>query len=154
MNLVRLTDKALREYEQAREMLLAFTRDQNRISNYFRAIDHLENCVSATHRASLQAEVVRPRLGRSLALTGHQKDRLVEIRDVIEHMDDRLTGKLPAWKKNALVIGPGEPTMLMPLDRRVQIGSYKLTYRDLASCISKLYRLVMEIREVPISRPG
>ena len=55
INFARLTDKALREYNAARAELLRYVepRDGLRMSIYLRALDHLENCVSATHRAVL-----------------------------------------------------------------------------------------------------
>ena len=68
MNFVRLTDKALREYDAARAEVISYLQPANglRTSAYLRAIDHMENCVSATHRAVLNAKALRShRVGRS-----------------------------------------------------------------------------------------
>ncbi len=68
MNFSRLTDKALREYDAARAELLAFVEPHGglRASPYLRAIDHMENCVSATHRAVLNARALREgKIGRA-----------------------------------------------------------------------------------------
>jgi hypothetical protein len=63
MNFSRLTDKALREYDAARaELLIYFTPVDGgllRTTPYLRAIDHMENCVSATNRAVLNARALR-----------------------------------------------------------------------------------------------
>ena len=61
MNFSRLTDKALREYDAARAELLLYVSppDGLRTSPYLRAIDHMENCVSATCRAVLIEEFAR-----------------------------------------------------------------------------------------------
>lgn len=58
-NLVRLTDQGLREYEAARHELARWlATDNNMIGPYFRAIDSLEQCIVATHRAMLMAEAI------------------------------------------------------------------------------------------------
>jgi hypothetical protein len=64
MNFSRLTDKALREYDAARAELLRLVSPHVGLgtSSYLRAIDHMENCVSATHRAVLNAQALRTTL--------------------------------------------------------------------------------------------
>jgi hypothetical protein len=61
MNFSRLTDKALREYDAARAELLLFVFPHVGLqtSFYLRAIDHMENCVSAMHRAVQNARALR-----------------------------------------------------------------------------------------------
>jgi len=61
INFARLTSKALREYNAARAELLRYVEphDGLRMSIYIRALDHLENCVSATHRAVLNARALQ-----------------------------------------------------------------------------------------------
>ena len=61
VNFARLTSKALREYNAARAELLRYVEphDGLRMSIYLRALDHLENCVSATHRAVLNARALQ-----------------------------------------------------------------------------------------------
>jgi hypothetical protein len=61
INFARLTSKALREYNAARAELLRYVEphDGLRMSIYLRALDHLENCVSATHRAVLNARALQ-----------------------------------------------------------------------------------------------
>jgi hypothetical protein len=61
MNFSRLTDKALREYDAARaEMLLYISPHDGilRTSPYLRAIDHMENCVSAAPRPDFPGGLV------------------------------------------------------------------------------------------------
>jgi hypothetical protein len=68
-NFTRLTDKALREYDAARAEVLLHVSSHDgplRTSPYLRAIDHMENCVSATHRAVLNAQALQHnKIGRS-----------------------------------------------------------------------------------------
>jgi hypothetical protein len=79
-NFSRLTDKALREYDAARVELLLYVspHDGPRIGPYLRAIDHMENCVSAVHRAVLNARALRDnKIGRAAPqLTPMQEQRL------------------------------------------------------------------------------
>jgi hypothetical protein len=69
MNFSRLTDKALREYDAARAELLLYVSPPDEIlrtSPYLRAIDHMENCVSAAHRAVLNAQALQAsKIGRA-----------------------------------------------------------------------------------------
>jgi hypothetical protein len=81
MNFSRLTDKALREYDAARAELLLYVSPHDgvlRITPYLRAIDHMENCVSAAHRAVLNAQALQAnKIGRSAPrLTPRQEQRL------------------------------------------------------------------------------
>ena len=49
-NLVRLIDKAVHEYEAAREECLDFAvnwENTPKLSPYCRAVDHFENCINA-----------------------------------------------------------------------------------------------------------
>src|SRR5215211_5166533 len=68
MNFSRLTDKALREYDAARAELMLFVSPDVGLgtSCYVRAIDHMENCVSAIHRAVLNARALQTnKIGRA-----------------------------------------------------------------------------------------
>src|ERR1700749_1375824 len=97
MNFSRLTDKALREYDAARAELLLYVSpfDGLRTSPYLRAIDHMENCVSPTHHAVLNARALRAsKIDRAgPRLTPRQEERLAHLRNAIEHSDEKLQGK-------------------------------------------------------------
>ena len=147
INLLRLTDKALREYEGARgqlnEWLSGRHDDAPRLSPFYRGIDRLENCVVTTHRAVLYAQALHARgWGKgSPRVTSRQQNRLRHARNGVEHGDE--------WLVEGRKIKEGQAHMLVPLDRRMQIGREQLTYRELASCIEKLYATVLKIRKVP-----
>ena len=107
MNFVRLTDKALLEYDVARADLLSYLDPPKdgtqRLSPYLRAVDRLENCIAATHRAVLNAKALQSRrVGRGgPKLTEAQEQRLRDLRNTIEHSDERLVG--PKGKRKAIV---------------------------------------------------
>jgi hypothetical protein len=118
MNFSRLTDKALWEYDAARAELLLYVSPHDgplRITPYLRAIDHMENCVSAAHRAVLNAQALQAnKIGRSAPrLTPRQEERLTFLRNGIEHSDEKLLGKQhgksPAFDKAASASGRTRP---------------------------------------------
>jgi hypothetical protein len=141
MNFVRLTDKAVREYEAARSEAGTYVNrpNNNTMSPMFRAIDHLENCIDATHRAILnQGRLRTAGFGRGAPqATGRQATLIRLVRNTVEHMDERLANsKLKA----------GQPVALVPSDTGVTVGALFLPYRDLASCIAKLHRTTVHLR--------
>jgi hypothetical protein len=157
MNFVRLTDKALLEYDAARAELINYLYPPDdgthRLSPYLRAVDRLENCISATHRAVLDAKALQASgVGRSgPKLTEPQERRLREIRNTIEHTDERLIG--PKGNRKAIVFQPGEPFTLRLANRAMVLGIHRLTYMELAGDIAKMYRTVEAIRG-PSVTPG
>jgi hypothetical protein len=62
-NMVRLMDKTVIEYMSARAHCEDWVRVLDQIgaqmSNYFRAIDHMETCIGALHRTLLHLDRIR-----------------------------------------------------------------------------------------------
>jgi hypothetical protein len=141
LNLVRLTDKALREYDAARAELLDYSSSigSRHFSPVFRAVDHLENCIGATHRAVLNARALRVAgfAKDSPMPTAGQEDRLRLVRNRIEHAEERLVDGR---------IKPAQFHALRPFDHRVDIGDQRLTYRDLERCIRRMYAIIEKMR--------
>jgi hypothetical protein len=142
-NLVRLTDQGLREYETARHELARWlATDNNTISPYFHAVDSLEQCVVAAHRAMLMAEaIIDRRHGRGARRPPPTwKERVKLMRHAMEHTDDRLTGR-----RNP-PISAGDAPMLRPLQKHMELGADHLTYRELAGCLRSCYRTIETVR--------
>jgi hypothetical protein len=155
-NFVRLTDKALREYDAVRAELMSYVEPHVawKVGPYLRAIDHMENCVSATHRASLNAKALRQRkVGRGgPRLTKLQEQRLGFARNAIEHSDEKILGIQKV--KASPPFAAREPYSLRLANGAMTIGSCVLTYKELVSDLSKLYRTIEVIRGVPTGDPG
>jgi hypothetical protein len=155
MNFSRLTDKALREYDAARAELLLYVsaHDLLRITPYLRAIDHMENCVSAAHRAVLNARALQAnKIGRAARrLTPRQDERLAYLRNAIEHSDEKLLGKhhgkSPAFDKP-------DPYSLRLANTCMVIGKNVLTYKEVVSIMTKCHQTIEVIRGVPTGTPG
>lgn len=96
VELVRLTDKAVASYAAARAEFAQFDAHSMRFSPYFIGVSHLENCVSALHRALLVLDVIRtdqrlPQIDRMLwKQLNFAISRLNDIRDAIEHIAERI----------------------------------------------------------------
>jgi hypothetical protein len=155
-NFSRLTDKALREYDAARAELLLYLSPGDgplRTSFYLRAIDHMENCVSATHRAVLNARALRAgKIGRGgPRVTPRQEQQLAFLRNAVEHSDEKLIGKQhgksPAFDK-------ADPFSLRLANTRMVIGVNDLSYEDLVSAMTKCHKTIEVIRGVPTGAPG
>src|SRR5436190_17224270 len=103
-NHARLTDKAVREYNAAKESLTAFTTAANSASapspvrgsssvpveavqELMRATDHLENCVNAAKRAGRYHRHFLSYAGYDGAGIDELFMPIKEFREKIEHMD-------------------------------------------------------------------
>lgn len=156
MTFVRLTDKALREYDAARAELSLYVipYDGLRTSPYLRAIDHFENCVGALHRAVLSSKQLRlGGVGRSAPrLTARQEDRLAHLRNAFEHSDEKIIG---AQKfKNSPPFSRDQPHSLRLANTRMVIGGWELTYCEIVNAMVKMHRTIELIRATPTGTPG
>jgi hypothetical protein len=157
MNFLRLTDKALREYDAARAELLLYVSPHDgelRVSPYLRAVDHMENCVGAATRAVLNAKALRDnKIGRSgPRLTDRQDQRLTYLRNVIEHSDEKLLG-LKKFK-NSPPFDKVDPYSLRLANTSMVIGKNVLTYKELVSIMTKCHTTIEVIRKAPTGTPG
>lgn len=147
VNLVRLTDKAINEYEAARAALADFVkhRGTGRFSPLFRAADHLENCINATRRAFEFADALR-RNRRVAPIPRHPLPRPPEVRlirtlrDTVEHLYDNL--------KQGKVV-PGQAQFLKPAEKGLEIGSVSVSWLELAALLRRLHALVEYVNAQP-----
>ena len=139
VNLCRLTDKALRDYETARGLLGEYRKAGGQSILNPLVIDHMENCIEATYRAVQNAKRLCANGIRikSLALTVTQDDDLRLLRNRMIHMDERLKDRR---------LRPGEHFGLMLTEKRVEISERTLTYQQLAFVITKCHKTIEKIR--------
>jgi hypothetical protein len=113
----------------------------------------MENCVSATHRAVLNAQALQAnKVGRTgPRLTPRQVERLAFLRNAIEHSDEKLLGKQhgksPAFDK-------ADPYSLRLANSCMVIGKNVLTYKELLSAMTKCHKTIEVVRGVPTGTPG
>jgi hypothetical protein len=154
-NFARLNDKALREYDAARAELLLYVSPHEglHIGPYLRAIDHMENCISAIHRAVLNAQALRTnRIGRAAPrLTQLQGQRLARLRHAVEHSEEKLLGRRHG---NSPPFDRVDPYSLRLANTSMVIGKNVLTYKELVSAMTKCHTTIEVIRGVATGTPG
>jgi hypothetical protein len=156
-NFVRLVDKALREYHEAREAILAqiaeMKRPPKRMSRDGRSIyilaftDHIETCINAVRRlykllGRIKSEKQSPELPREQRRQLETiKERIIGIRDAIEHMDELiLNGEA----------GVGKPIMAAGNDNwdAVVVSNYELKFEELAMVLRAMHEIALYLLTV------
>jgi len=150
-NMIRLMDKTVIEYESAKDRCADWLRGLDgsgmpHLAAYYRAIDHMENCIGALHRTLLHLERIRQTPAASpVDRIGHKALRAAigeinDMRDAIEHADERL-----------LTVEKGAPLPVPALrSDRMTVGPDSVAYVDLAQWIYQTFRLVrMLLDEAP-----
>lgn len=152
--LVRLVDKSVIEYQQARDELIKFFPD-GYLFRYHRAQDHFETFVQCLHRAITYLDRLRargysgpdgeplvPRPREIEVLRDSTKASVRAFRDLLEHLDgDILAGKIDAAED----VGPWLGT------DSARIGDATLAYADLARWCSQLHSIAGQLSYVTLS---
>jgi len=151
-NFIRLVDRALREYHEARKVILAQIAEMNRSAKkmskdgrslYLLAFpDYIEACISAVARLyklleRIKAEKGSPGLPRELRRQVETKEEtIVKIRGAIEHMDELiLKGEIVA----------GKPIMAAGSENwdAVVVSNYELKFEELATVLRAMHEIAL-----------
>lgn len=153
-NFIRLLDRALKEYHEAREAILAQIAEANRSAEemsrdgrhiYLIAFtDHIENCINAVWRLyrlleRFKSEKKSPVLPRELRrLVETIEESIVDIRHAIEHMDERIQNG---------EIYPGIPVMATVSQNGdgVVVSKYEIKFEELAVVLKKMHEIALYI---------
>ncbi len=147
---IRLLDKSVDEYNEARELIVAQIAEGQRSSAemtkdgmhiyMFKFVDHMENCISSVRRILRFLDIIK---GNQDGLTFSRTVRkhiesltssIVDVRNTLEHMDEKIQND---------VIQENEPVMLKILDTQdgITIASQSLKFSDLSALIKKLHEI-------------
>ena len=159
-NFVRLVDKALREYHEARQAILAQIAEAKRPAKemekhgrqlfVFQFTDPIETCINATARLfrlleRIKSEKQSPALPRELRrLLETKSESIADVRDAVEHMDSLIRND---------EIAPGKPVMMTvsEKDDAVIVSSYEIEFEELAMGLQKMHEIaqyVLTIKEM------
>ena len=146
-NFIRLVDKSVREYLEARKTILSQIEEKSRSSEEMEKgrvlyilsfVDHAENCVNAIRRLLRLLEYIKrqsmsppiPKIPRKLIEAS--RNIIKDVRNTVEHLDEGI-------QKDEH--GEGEPIMLFLTDdgRSMVIGKHSLKFCNLESVIRNLY---------------
>jgi hypothetical protein len=147
LNLVRLVDKTLLEYESARQHLQEYVDSDNRTSLFMRCVGHMENCIDSLNRAfshldglkaSLHHEQSRtgqpmPQIARKEIPNARNRKRVNDIRDAIQHMDDRIS----KGRAGADVA----PIGLNVKSDSIELGNEEIYFVELAHWVRQVYEV-------------
>jgi hypothetical protein len=140
INLVRLVDKALEDYELSR---VAFSEYVSRPSNnvwspLFRAVGHMENCFGSLERALRLARRLAEHEETATAVSGFSilepavRKRISKIRNTMEHIDERVIQQQ---------IKEGDLTMLFLSEDAVELQHERIEYSELVAWLRELHDL-------------
>jgi hypothetical protein len=146
LNLVRLVDKTVIEYEYARQYLQRYVNSNNKTSLLLRCVGHMETCVDTLNRVFLHLRRLRTALCKEQSRTGEalpeidrrqipkgpDMDRVRDVRNAVQHMDDRIT-KGEAGEGKA-------PIGLMVKSDSIEIANREIYFAELALWIEQVYR--------------
>jgi len=143
-NFIRLVDKAVREYCEARGVLLAEVAEHGRHLRSYAFTDRIETCINAVSRLfklleRIKSEKESPSFPRGLRrlVETHSKS-ITTIRDTVEHMDELI-------QKDE--IAPGKPIMLTCSQEgdRILVSNYEVKFTDLAMVLEKMHEIALYI---------
>jgi len=151
-NFVRLVDRALREYHEARELIVAQIAEMDRspeeMSRDGRSIylftfpDHIETCINAVRRLyklleRIKTEKELPGLPRELRRQVETiQGTIVKIRGAIEHMDELIL-------KGEIAVG--KPVMAAGSENwdAVVVANEEIKFEDLAMVLRKMHEIAL-----------
>jgi hypothetical protein len=147
---IRLIDKAVDEYMEARKLIIAQIAEGQRSNEatirngryiyMFKFVDHIENCISTVRRILRFLEILK---GNKDGLAFPQTVRrhiesltmhIVDVRNTVEHIDEKIQND---------AIQDNEPVMLKVADSQdgIIIGGQSLKFSTLSALIKQLHAL-------------
>lgn len=147
---VRLSDKAIQEYNQAYELILKEVEESKKFKYneffYFHLItNEFENCINTAHRAMKLFKkltewndtpfILQKAVRKSINLLGEKPKRL---RNMVEHIDTVvLNGEIEEGK--SVILDISEDASM------INMGNIQLPMSDLTSLLINLHELALEI---------
>lgn len=150
---VRLTEKAIIEYEEARQKLYKFLQE-GFADDYFRSQDHFETCINSLHRAIEYLERIRglglkspdgkpfiPKPRELEILSEKTRSQIRNFRDACEHIDkDIVKPSFPLDQEIGIHLGWDKAIIL----------DHKIQYKDLAKWIKQTHNFALLLSQVKI----
>ena len=155
LNLTRLADKTLYEYEEARKYLQRYVHSGNETTLFFRCVGHMENCVDSLHRIFQHTNRLQhhlhtleeenhtghpaPIISRNELPKSKDRARVAKIRRAIQHMDDDISKEKAG--RNLAPIG------LIVNSDSIELGGTEISHEDLASWIKQVHKATQRLIE-------
>jgi hypothetical protein len=146
-NFIRLIDKALREYNEARNHLLNEVTVPKRSLYVIGFTDHMENCINAISRLfrlldRINSEKDSLKSPRALRRLLHTKNKLItDFRNSVEHIDEQI-------QKDEIF--SGNPVMITynKDGDGIAISKFELKHQELASVLTNLNEIALYLLQL------
>jgi hypothetical protein len=143
LNFVRLVDQATREYKLARAALARCVSGRTIAwESLIRATDHMENLITALHRAATIIKDDAARQGHD-ALSNDAFSRLLGLRKSMSQRDDEIAEG---------TISPDQPIALLVKSDAIELGGYEVYYTELASWLRHLHTIADHLIDGQIAK--
>lgn len=152
-NFIRLIDKAIEEYNNAREVLLEQIKTGGQGIYVITFTNQIENCLNAVRRLYLLLDRIKaekkspaiPKETRRMLET--QSKSIKSIRDAVEHIDSVI-------RKGE--IAPGKPVMLVAnkAEDGVIVADHEIKFKELALILKNMNELaqyILTIKKINLS---
>lgn len=144
INCILTVDKAIREYNAGRELLVQYVASANRMTLLIESLGRFETCISSTKRALRHIDRLArhpggPNVERAVRrLLESHGQVITPLRDAIEHMDEAVLDER---------LADGEPhTLAISRDSKyLEIASYRLAFDKLTQVLRRLRGLTEEL---------
>jgi len=153
VSFIRMIDKALREYEEARVCLERYVQRKESLLAVVRTTDHLETCINAIVRAFKHLDRIRrdkasPQVPRQFwGALRSQEAKIRDIRGCVEHMDEDISTVAEGQAIALTVTAQGDAA---------EVGGCRLSFSSLARTIKQLHawasKLAQYSEEATIAR--
>jgi hypothetical protein len=145
-NFIRNTDRAIDEYERARQLLIDYIGSANRTLLFIRAMSHFETSIHSVKRAHrffvrLRAHPDGPAIERVAGkLLDKYGQQITDIRDTVEHIDERV-------ERGELADGSPIALFMSKDGERLEIGDLSMSLMDLANALRRLHAFAVALAD-------
>lgn len=144
VNYILAVDKAIREYNAARNLMVAYASSANVTTTLVESLGRFETCINCTKRALRHIERLArypegPAVERTVRrLLDNYGNSITPLRDAIEHIDERIqNGGVADGDPRALFVSPDAT--------RLEIADHRLEFDKLASLLTRMREVAEEL---------
>lgn len=155
---VRLSDKALYEYQTARSLIIEDIIPGSVTLNFLSVINHLENCINSLARiyklfSFFGEDEFEKTVSKELKIeTINWKDKIIKFRDTIEHMDNMLPKVAKESIPTSSIFYDGTSTIQILSNDRGNLIRYEISTNDLAAIIKNINKMTRSFVEHGIKK--